>query len=66
MLFSFLTTEANAEGGAVHEKAMPLILLTKKNRKLWMKGEVQEALKLQKVAPDGTLNVVATGKSKDL
>jgi len=65
MLFSFLTTDANAEMGAVHEKAMPVCLLTVADRETWMRGEVEDALALQRPAPDGTLRVVATGAGQD-
>lgn len=66
MLFSFLTTDPNAEVEAVHEKAMPVCLLTEADRELWMRGEVEDALTLQKPAPDGTLRVVATGAWQDV
>ena len=65
MLFSFLTTEANAEVGAVHEKAMPVCLLTEAQRETWIRADVEEALALQKAAPNGTLKVVATGTRQD-
>ncbi len=31
-LFAFLTTEPNAEVGAIHPKAMPVILTTRRTR----------------------------------
>jgi putative SOS response-associated peptidase YedK len=65
MLFSFLTTEANAEVGAVHEKAMPVLLLTEADRETWMRGEIEDALALQRPAKDGTLKVVSTGQRED-
>ena len=65
MLFSFLTAEANAEVGAVHEKAMPVCLLTEDQREQWLRAEVDEALTLQKPLPDGTLKVVASGPRQD-
>ena len=48
MLFSFLTTEPNAEVVAVHEKAMPVCLLNESDRETWMQGETVEALALAK------------------
>jgi hypothetical protein len=48
MLFSFLTTEANAEVGVVHEKAMPICLLTETDRETWMRSEIEDALALQR------------------
>jgi putative SOS response-associated peptidase YedK len=65
MLFSFLTTEPNAEVGAVHEKAMPVLLLTEQDRELWMQGEIEDALALQRPAMDGALRVVARGPRED-
>jgi putative SOS response-associated peptidase YedK len=65
MLFSFLTTEPNKEVGEVHEKAMPVLLQTERDRELWMEGEPGEAFTLQRAAPNGTLRVVATGKRED-
>jgi putative SOS response-associated peptidase YedK len=55
MLFSFLTTEPNAEVGEVHEKAMPVLLLSEEERRTWMTAPVEEALTLQKPARDGAL-----------
>ena len=65
MLFSFLTTEPNAEVGEVHEKAMPVLLLTEADRELWMQGELEEALALQGPTKDGALRVVARGRRED-
>ena len=66
MLFNFLTTEANAEVGEVHEKAMPVCLLTENQRETWMRAAVEEAFALQKPLPDGTRRVVATGRRQDI
>ena len=65
MLFSFLTTEPNAEVGEVHEKAMPVCLLSEADRETWMRREIEDALSLQRPARDGTLKVVARGKRED-
>jgi putative SOS response-associated peptidase YedK len=65
MLFSFLTTEPNAEVGAIHKKAMPVCLLTEADRELWMTGTMEDALSLQRPAPDWTLKIVAIGKKED-
>jgi putative SOS response-associated peptidase YedK len=65
MLFSFLTTEADAEVGAVHEKAMPVCLLTEADRETWMRGDVEDVLALQRPAKGGTLRVVAKGSRED-
>ncbi len=65
MLFSFLTPAPNAEVGAVHEKAMPVLLLNEADREMWLTGSIEDALKLQKPAPNGTLKIVATGRRED-
>jgi putative SOS response-associated peptidase YedK len=65
LLFSFLTTEPNAEVGAVHERAMPVCLPTEADREAWMTAPSEEALSLQKPARDGTLKVVARGARED-
>ena len=64
-LFGFLTTDANAEVGAVHPKAMPVILTTPVEIEHWMTAPAEEALKLQRPLPDGALRVVARGERKD-
>ena len=64
-LFGFLTTEPNAEVGAVHPKAMPLILTTPEECDAWMSAPAAEALALQRPLPDGALIVVARGEKQD-
>jgi putative SOS response-associated peptidase YedK len=50
-LYAFLTTEANAEVGAIHPKPMPVILRTGEEIERWMTAPVEEALKLQRPLP---------------
>jgi putative SOS response-associated peptidase YedK len=64
-LFAFLTTEPNKEVGAVHPRAMPVILTTPEEIETWMTAPTEEALKLQKPLRDGSLKIVARGEKKD-
>ena len=64
-LFGFLTTEPNDVVGAIHPKAMPVILTKKSEIEQWMTAPVEDALKLQRPLDDGTLRIVATGERKD-
>jgi putative SOS response-associated peptidase YedK len=64
-LFGFLTTEPNEEVGAIHPKAMPVILTTKAEIEQWMTANAEDAIKLQRPLPDGALRIVATGMRKD-
>ena len=64
-LFGFLTTEPNAEVGAVHPKAMPVILTTPDEMEKWMTAPVADPLKRQRPLGDGALRVVARGVKKD-
>ncbi len=61
MLFGFLTTTPNAEVGAIHPKAMPVILTQSDELERWLSAPTEEALRLQQPLPDGVLSVVATG-----
>jgi putative SOS response-associated peptidase YedK len=64
-LFGFLTTEPNDVVGAIHPKAMPVILTKKSEIEQWMSAPVEDALKLQRPLADGALKIVATGERKD-
>ena len=64
-IFGFLTTDPNAEVGAIHPKAMPVILKTKKEIDCWLTAPTLEALKLQRPLPDNSLIVVARGQKMD-
>lgn len=64
-IFAFLTTEANAEVGAVHPKAMPVILTTSDEVEFWLTAPSQAALQLQRPLPDGLLQIVARGGKED-
>ena len=64
LLFSFLTTEANALMRPIHPKAMPVIL-TGADWDAWLTGDLATALALQAPAAEHTLTVVATGQRQD-
>ena len=64
-LFAFLTTEPNKEVGAIHPKAMPVILTKPEEIESWMTAPTDEALKLQRPLPASSLKIVARGLKKD-
>jgi putative SOS response-associated peptidase YedK len=64
-LYGFLTTKPNAEVGAIHPKAMPVIPRSQAEIETWLTAPAEEALKLQRPLPDGALRVVARGEKQD-
>jgi len=64
-LFGFLTTEPNDVVGAIHTKAMPVILTTASEIEQWMTAPAEDAIKFQRPLSDGVLKIVATGERKD-
>jgi putative SOS response-associated peptidase YedK len=57
-VFGFFTTDPNDVVGAVHPKAMPVILKTDEEREAWLTAPWKEARKLQRPLPNGELEVV--------
>lgn len=64
-LFAFLTTDANAEVGAIHPKAMPLILTEPDQVEAWLTAPWSQVCELQRPLPDGALTIVGRGQKKD-
>ena len=61
-----MTTKANAEVGAVHDKAMPVILRTPDEIERWFTiSYSQIAKEMQLPLPDGSLKVVNVGPRQD-
>ncbi|RBP17662.1 putative SOS response-associated peptidase YedK [Roseiarcus fermentans] len=64
-LFGFLTTDANAVVAPIHPKAMPVILTTPEEIRLWLMADPAKALALQRPLPDAALRIVASGEKED-
>ena len=64
-LFAFLTTEPNAEVGAIHPQAMPVILTTQDEIEQWLTAPTAEALNLRRPLANGALKIVARGAKSD-
>ncbi|WP_424813589.1 SOS response-associated peptidase [Roseococcus sp. YIM B11640] len=64
-LFAFLTCQPNDEVGAIHPKAMPVILTDAEQFEYWMTAPAADALLLQRPLPDGALRIVARGGRQD-
>jgi len=58
LIFAFFTTEPNDVVGAVHQKAMPVILNSEEDREAWLTAPWSEARKLQRPLADGELEIV--------
>ena len=56
-LYAFLTCPPNAEVGAVHPKAMPVILTTPEEWNTWLTAPFERARALQRPLPDGALRL---------
>ena len=51
--------------GAIHPKAMPVILTTQDEIDRWLTAPAEVALQLQRPLPDDVLQIVARGERKD-
>jgi putative SOS response-associated peptidase YedK len=65
LLYGFLTTEPNALVRPVHAKAMPVMLTTPEEWKIWLRAPADEALVLQRPLAAERLEIVATGETED-
>ncbi|MCZ4345523.1 SOS response-associated peptidase [Devosia neptuniae] len=63
--FGFLTSEPNDVVGAIHPKAMPVILTKPEEVEMWLSAPKDEAIQLQRPLPDGVLDIVAVGVKQD-
>jgi putative SOS response-associated peptidase YedK len=65
-VFGFFTTEPNDVVGAIHPKAMPVILTTGEEQATWLTAPWSEARKLQRPLADGELEIVHRLPFKEL
>ena len=63
-LYSILTTEPNGVVQPVHDKAMPVMLMTAEDVDVWLNGTLEEALKLQKPANDEAIVITPYDEKK--
>jgi putative SOS response-associated peptidase YedK len=64
-LFCILTTLPNATVAPFYPESMPMLLLTEKDRETWLSGTAEEALVLQRPAPENALRVVVSEHAYD-
>jgi putative SOS response-associated peptidase YedK len=58
-VFAFFTTKPNDVVGAIHEKAMPVILQSPEEHETWLRAPWSEAKTLQRPLAGGQLQVIA-------
>ena len=63
-LYAILTTEPNGVVQPIHDKAMPVMLLTAEDVDVWLNGTLEEALKLQKPRADDEIVITPYDEKK--
>ena len=58
------STDPNQEVGAIHPKAMPVLLATEEERDVWARAPADEALGSHRPLPDGALQIVLRVESR--
>jgi putative SOS response-associated peptidase YedK len=62
-LYAILTTEPNGVVRPIHDKAMPVLLMTAQDVDVWLNGTLEEALKLQKPRAAQRIVIASVTKS---
>jgi putative SOS response-associated peptidase YedK len=63
-LYSILTTEPNGVVQPIHDKAMPVMLMTAEDVDVWLNDTLEEALKLQKPRADEEIVITPYDEKK--
>jgi putative SOS response-associated peptidase YedK len=63
-LFLIMTTEANGIVKPIHDKAMPVMLMTSEEVDRWLSGSaIADAVEMQRPAPDDAIKIVDIEKA---